>query len=435
MSKATIILAAGNGTRMKSNISKTLHKIAGKSLISYIIKAAVQSYTDEIIIVTGPEDIALIEEVRSISTNVKFAYQNEKLGTGHAAKIGLELVSNTVDKIQILYGDTPLIKSETLIRLSHSLQKADLSILGFYTENPTNYGRLIAKEQSLLKIVEELEASDEEKKIKLCNSGILSCKANIFKNLLNMINNNNSKQEYYLTDIIGFANKLSHQCNFIETEEMEVLGINSKDQLALVEQIKQNQLRRQLLDQGVTLIAPETIFLTDDIKIGKDTIIHPNVVFGDKVEIGNNVEILSFSHIEHSKIEDNSKIGPFARLRSDNIIGPNCKIGNFVEIKNSSLEENVKASHLAYLGDSNIGKKVNIGAGTITCNYDGKKKSTTSIGDNSFIGSNTSLVAPLTIGKNTLVGAGSTITKNVPDNSWAIARAKQAIIENKNVDN
>mgnify|MGYP003337952670 CR=1 FL=1 len=295
------------------------------------------------------------------------------------------------------------------------------------------YGRLVIdKKGDLQKIIEFKDANYQEKEITLCNSGIMAFRGDKIHDLINKIDNKNNSQEYYLTDIVDIALKQNLKVGYSIIDEKEVIGVNSKLELSIVENIKQQQLRHKLMQDGVTLIDPNSVFLSHDVKIGQDCIIEPNVTLGIGVEIGNNVTIKSFSYIEQSKISDNCNIGPFARLRPESEIGDNCKIGNFVEIKKSQISQNTNISHLSYVGDSVVGQNCNIGAGTITCNYDGLKKHQTKIGDNSFIGSNCSLIAPLNIADNCLIGAGSVVTKNTENGDLVIARSKQINIKNGN---
>ncbi len=433
-SLSIIILAAGKGTRMKSTLPKVLHKVAGREMINLVIDSAKQLKPKNITIVVS-EDVLefkdrIINEHPSIKIN--FIVQQEKLGTGHAVKIALEKIKKDIaQKCLILYGDTPLLSSKNIQNIADKLSDSQLCIAAFNCFENNMYGRLVVdKQQNLLKIVEFKDANFQEKQITLCNSGILGVAGTNIFDLVSQIKNNNNSKEYYLTDIVGIAKSQNLKIGYNIIDEQEVLGVNSKFELSKVEAIKQKQLRQKMMDSGVTIIDPNSVFFSFDTKIGQDCIIYPQVFFGNGVEIGNNVEIKSFCHLENTKIGHNSAIGPYARIRPQVDIGNNCKIGNFVEIKKSQIADNVKINHLSYVGDCEIGENSNIGAGTITCNYDGVNKYKTKIGKNSFIGSNCALIAPVTIADNCLIGAGSTINKNVEDGDLAIARSKQVNIKN-----
>ncbi|MFM8185961.1 MAG: bifunctional UDP-N-acetylglucosamine diphosphorylase/glucosamine-1-phosphate N-acetyltransferase GlmU, partial [Alphaproteobacteria bacterium] len=334
-------------------------------------------------------------------------------------------------KVLILYGDTPLISAETLKKMLEKLQNNSVCILGFDDDEPNNYGRLVINDEGNLdKIVEFKDANETERKIALCNSGVIGVDGEILPHLLSQINNDNVAGEYYLTDIVAIANSQGLRCTFIKTHKNEVLGVNSRVELANLETIKQKQIRQKMMENGVTLISPKTVHFNYDTIVANDFTIHPNVVFGAKVKIESGVEIKSFCHIEDAEIKSQSIIGPFARIRPGTTINKNVHIGNFVEIKKSQIGEGTKINHLSYIGDSIIGTNSNIGAGTITCNYDGFNKYQTIIGDNVFIGSNTALVAPIIIEANAIIGAGSVITKNVTENDLALTRSEQRNISN-----
>ncbi len=431
-----IILAAGKGTRMKSNLPKVLHKVAGRSMIDLVIDSAKNLQPKNITIVSSQDVLDLKQDQISNQNNqnIKYVLQQDKLGTGHAVKIALEdLKQNIADKYLVLYGDTPLISSDTIKEIADKLDDFNVCVAAFKCNQANMYGRLVIdKKGDLQKIIEFKDANYQEKEITLCNSGIMAFRGDKIHDLINKIDNKNNSQEYYLTDIVDIALKQNLKVGYSVIDEEEVIGVNSKLELSIVENIKQQKLRHKLMQDGVTLIDPNSIFLSYDVKIGQDCIIEPNVTLGIGVEIGNNVTIKSFSYIEQSKISDNCNIGPFARLRPESEIGDNCKIGNFVEIKKSQISQNTNISHLSYVGDSVVGQNCNIGAGTITCNYDGLKKHQTKIGDNSFIGSNCSLIAPLNIADNCLIGAGSVVTKNTENGDLVIARSKQINIKNGN---
>ena len=433
-STSIIILAAGKGTRMKSKLPKVLHKVAGREMINLVIDSAKTINPKNITIVVSQDILSLQDQIQQQHKDVelKFVLQEEKLGTGHAVKIALEEINQNIgDRCLVLYGDTPLLSSDTILKMSQKISECDICIAAFDCFENNMYGRLVTdNNDNLLKIVEFKDANEQEKQISLCNSGIMAINGHKLQDLVSQISNDNSAQEYYLTDLVRIAEEKNLRNSFININSDEVLGVNSKIELAAVEKIKQQQLRRNMMESGVTLIDPDSTYFAFDTKIAQDCIIYPNVFFGAGVTIGNNNEIKSFSHLENCQIGNNCKIGPMSRIRPDTNIDDDCKIGNFVEIKKSKLGKNVKISHLSYIGDSEIDENSNIGAGTITCNYDGQKKFKTKIGKNSFIGSNCSLIAPIEIGDNCLIGAGSTINSNVENGDLAIGRSKQVNIKN-----
>ncbi len=427
---SVLILAAGKGTRMKSNLPKVMHKVANREMLNMVIDEAKSLSPKNITIVVSEEMQNFQDNIIKEHTEVKISFiiQKERKGTAHAVLIGLEKLENLGDKLLILYGDTPLISSITLQKMVEKLEKVPLCILGFKDKSVNSYGRLITdKEGQLKKIVEFKDATTEEKEITLCNSGVISVDGKEIKNLLNKVENQNAAGEFYLTDIVGVAYQVGLKCAFIKTQKEEVLGVNSRLELSKVEAIKQNQIRNKMLKNGVTMVDPTSVYFAFDTQIANDVIIHPQVVFGLRVKIDQNAEIKSFCHIEGAEISENVVVGPFARIRPETIIGKNSRIGNFVEIKKSNIEANGKVNHLSYIGDTDVGQNTNIGAGTITCNYDGYNKFRTKIGKNVFIGSNSALVAPLEIGDEVVIGAGSVITKNVDDGDLAVSRSKQIV--------
>jgi bifunctional UDP-N-acetylglucosamine pyrophosphorylase/glucosamine-1-phosphate N-acetyltransferase len=428
---AVIILAAGMGTRMKSDKPKVMHPIAGHSMIAHLLKTVEKLNPEKVVVVIGPN----MEDVKKQVAPYPTVEQKERLGTAHAVMQAREILDHFTGIILILYGDTPLLSFETLEillkrRIRHLQPPPSIVLLGFTPKNPAEYGRLIIGGEGLKAIVEYKDASIEQRKIKLCNSGVMAIEGTKIWSLLERIDNKNAKNEYYLTDIISLARQDGLTCDYVTGSEEELLGINSREELAVAESVLQKRLRQIAMSQGATLIDPSSVYLSWDTQIGRDVMIEPNVYFGPGVVIGDNVEIRSYSHIVGAHIESGSVIGPFARIRPQSVIGKNSHIGNFVEIKNASLANNVKANHLSYLGDCSIGQKTNIGAGTITCNYDGYNKFRTIIGDEVFIGSNSSLIAPLTIGEGALIAAGSVISKDVVPHSLAIERSQQIDISN-----
>ncbi len=423
---ACVILAAGKGTRMKSALPKVMHKLAGFSLISHVIDAISPLSPEKTVVVIAEHMDSVKKNVADIDGQAKFVIQTEQLGTGHAVRSTKAELGGYTGKVLILCGDTPLIKTETLEKLLEASQSAEIVVLGMRLANPYGYGRLLVDAGGQLEeIIEERDATPEQKSINLCNSGIIAVSGKYLFSLLDKLTNNNNAGEYYLTDIIALADDAGLHCHVVEADESELSGINTRTQLAKAEEVMQWRLREKAMAEGVTMIDPASVFLRADTKIAPDVIIHPQVIFGDNVVVEPDVEIRSFSHIEGAQIKSGAIIGPFARLRTGSIIGKNAHIGNFVELKNTRLGDGAKANHLSYVGDSEVGEKANIGAGTITCNYDGANKHKTIIGTGAFIGSNSSLVAPVSIGAGAVIGAGSVITQDVPDNSLALERSQQ----------
>lgn len=424
-----IILAAGLGTRMKSSKPKVLHEIAGLSMLETLVNTLRNDTNfDKIVIVTGDDTPEITDTIKDFP----IAIQKERLGTAHAVLAAKEHFKNFDGNIFVFFGDTPLITSKTIKKVQNIMeenQELAATFLGFIPQDTAKYGRFITNSDSLEAIVEHADATEEQRKINLCNSGVAAINGTNALTLLEQVSNNNSKGEYYLTDIVAIAKQSELKCSYAIGDEEEFLGINSKLELAKAEEIIQNQLRKQAMENGVTLIDPTTTFFSYDTKIGKDVVIEPNVFFGKGVTIGNNVRIKAFSHIEGATITGNSDIGPFARLRPGAEIQEAARIGNFVEVKKSTIEKGAKVNHLTYIGDARVGEDANIGAGTITCNYDGYNKSHTDIGKNAFIGSNSALVAPVKIGDGAIIGAGSTITSEVEKDTLSVTRAKNRNIK------
>jgi bifunctional UDP-N-acetylglucosamine pyrophosphorylase/glucosamine-1-phosphate N-acetyltransferase len=427
MNISVIILAAGKSSRMKSSLPKILHKIAALPMINYVINNAKSIKAKEIITVVSGNSEQLQQHIFTLDKNIKFAIQEKQCGTADAVRCGLKISADS-DITLILYADTPLITTETIQNLIGHLKKdSSLCLLGFRAGTDNEYGRLITKDDQLLKIVEYKEASKQQKMIDLCNSGVIAIKTKLLNQLIGQINNNNSKGEYYFTDIIALAVEDGHKASFIEADEDEVLGINNRAELAMAEAVMQSILCENFLHNGVTIIDPNSVYFAYDTKIEPDVTIHPFVTMGPDVIIETGTEIKSFSHIEGAHIKNNSIIGPYARIRPGTVINRGAHIGNFVEIKNSDIGQSAKINHLSYIGDAKVGDGSNIGAGTITCNYDGFNKHTTQIGSHVFVGSNSTLIAPITIEDDVYVAAGSVINKNVPKNALAIARANMDI--------
>ena len=429
---------------MLSQKAKVLQVLGGRTMLDHVMTTA-NKVTDKISVVVGFDKEGVEEEIREIGINADIYLQKEQIGTADAVKTALNDI-NENEKILILYGDVPLIKEETLKKLCN--QESDLSILTTNLESPTGYGRAIKdKENNVLGIIEEKDADLEQKKIKEIFTGILVAKGGILKKHIPEIDDNNSAKEFYLTDLIGIAHKNGFKINTLSSLNEETSGANNRSEQEELEKTLRIMKSDDLLTNGATLLDKSRVDVRGEVKIGADCVIDINVIFEGDVELGNNVEIgantilcdtkigddtkiLPFSHIVASEIGANCSIGPYARLREGSVIMDGARIGNFVETKKTRLGRDSKANHFTYLGDAEIGNEVNIGAGTITCNYDGKDKHKTNIGDNSFVGTNSSLVAPVTVGKNAYVGAGSTITKDIPDNALGVERAKQKNKEN-----
>ncbi|KRP95947.1 bifunctional N-acetylglucosamine-1-phosphate uridyltransferase/glucosamine-1-phosphate acetyltransferase [Bradyrhizobium pachyrhizi] len=426
----TVVLAAGEGTRMRSSLPKVLHPVAGQPLLAHVLNAAASGEGSQLAVVIGPDHEAVANEVRRVRPDAQTFVQRERLGTAHAVLAAREAIARSADDLLIAFGDTPLISAETFARMRAPLRDgAALAVLGFHAADPTGYGRLVVENGRLVAIREQADASAEERKIALCNAGVMAFDGKKALAIIEKIGNANAKGEYYLTDAVGIVRELGLEAVVIETSEDEVRGINTKAQLAEAEAVMQARLRNQALEAGVTLIAPETVYLAADTKFGKDVTIEPFVVIGPGVSIDDGAVIHSFSHITQATIGKKVELGPYARLRPGTSLGDGVKIGNFVETKGSRLEAGVKVNHLSYVGDAHVGANSNLGAGTITCNYDGFLKHKTLIGEGAFIGTNTSLVAPVTIGKGAYIGSGSVITRDVPDDAMALERSEQSIRE------
>lgn len=423
---ACIILAAGSGSRMKSDIPKPMHEIARKPMVMHVIDACKSLGADKIVTVIAP-DMKSMEE--TVSEHSDIAYQQVANGTGGAVLAARDVLQDFDGDILVVFGDTPLVRAETLqkiIDMRRTDDKTGVVFSGFVANDPTGYGRMDVDEDGCLSaIIEHKDANEAQRAITLCNGGIMCADGRHLFKWLNGINNDNAQGEYYLTSVPQIASQDGRITRVCEISEQETAGVNSRADLAYVEGLLQKNLRRKHMDNGVTLVAPETVTFCADTIIERDVVIHPHVVFGPEVVINSDVTIHPFSHIEGATVHSGASIGPYARLRPGADIGPNAKVGNFVELKKTKLGAGSKASHLTYLGDAIIGSNVNIGAGTITCNYDGYNKFETHIADGAFVGSNTALVAPVHIGKGAIIAAGSTVTSNVDDEALALARAYQ----------
>jgi bifunctional UDP-N-acetylglucosamine pyrophosphorylase / glucosamine-1-phosphate N-acetyltransferase len=423
---ALIVLAAGKGTRMKSELPKVMHKVAGRSLLGHVLTAAKGLQPKLAVVVVGPEMEAVGAEARRFLPNSSLAIQQERKGTAHAVSMARDALAAFQGTVLVLYADVPLISAASIQALASKIDDANpVAVLGFEAANPRGYGRLIKTASgSIGAIREELDASVAEKAITLCNSGIIAAKSDVLWKHLAEVRDDNAKKEFYLTDLIELVARSGAGVGLVTCSEAEVAGVNDRLQLAGIEAELQAQYRRNAMLAGATLVAPDTVYFSADTRIGTDVAVEPNVFFGPGVTIGDNVQIFANSHIEGTTIGNGAKIGPFARLRPGAEIGEEAHIGNFVEVKKAVIGKGAKANHLTYIGDARVGAGSNIGAGTITCNYDGYEKHLTDIGAKVFVGSNTALVAPVKIGDGANIAAGSVITADVPADSLAITRSE-----------
>lgn len=420
---AAVILAAGMGTRMKSALPKVLHPVAGRPMIHHVVAAARASGADRLVAVLSPGLSAVADSLPGVAV----AIQDPPLGTGHAVACALPALDGFAGGVLVLFGDTPLVEAETLLRLRRALEAPDVAVavLGFRPAEPGAYGRLVTDGEGRLEaIVEAKDASPAQLKIGLCNAGVMAIDGRRISDLVSRIGNDNAKKEYYLTDIVALARADGLDAVVVEGAADEVLGVNSRVELAEAEAICQARLRRRHMEAGVTFEDPASVRLQADTVLGRDVTVGPQVVFGPGARIGDDVRINAFCHIEGAEVAPKAIIGPFARLRPGARVGAGAHVGNFVELKNAVLGEGAKANHLSYLGDAEVGPGANIGAGTITCNYDGFNKSKTLIGAGAFIGSNSALVAPVAVGDGAIVGAGSVVVEDVAADTLYIERAK-----------
>lgn len=426
-STAIIVLAAGQGTRMRSTLPKVLHRVAGRSMLGHVLSAAGALKPRRAVVVTGPDMPAVEHEARRFMPDVHLSVQQEREGTAHAVGFARHALADFAGVTLVLYGDVPLVRAETLKRLAREVTAdTSLVILAFEAADPKGYGRLILDADGRVRAIrEEKDASDEEKRITLCNSGIIAIDNARLWELLPRIGNANAQGEYYLTDIVELAAKAGHEVRHVRCDEREVMGVNDRAQLATAEREMQLRLRAEVMAGGVTLTDPDSVFLSADTEIASDVLIEPWVFIGPGVSIGEGAVIRAHSYLEEAVVGPGAQIGPFARLRPGADIRETAKVGNFVEVKKATIEEGAKVNHFTYIGDARVGAGANIGAGTITCNYDGVAKHFTDIGKGAFIGSNSSLVAPLTIGEGAYVGSGSVITKDVAPGALAVARGRQ----------
>jgi bifunctional UDP-N-acetylglucosamine pyrophosphorylase/glucosamine-1-phosphate N-acetyltransferase len=422
-----VVLAAGEGTRMRSGRPKVLHELAGRSMLAHVLAAVREAGATRVAVVIGPDRADVGREAERALPGVEIVVQRDRLGTAHAVLAARAALERGADDVIVAFGDTPLIKPSTFTTLRKPLGDGALvSVLGFEARDPSGYGRLVREGDRLLAIREHRDASEAERAITLCNAGLMGLSGAHALRILDGIGNANAKGEYYLTDAVEVVAAMGAEVVAVVADEDDVLGINDRVQLAGAEAILQGRLRRQAMENGATLVGPETVFLCADSRIGKDVLIEPHVVFGPGVVIEDGVTIHAFSHLEGARVASGASVGPFARLRPGAYLQNGAKVGNFVEIKNAAVGEGAKVSHLTYLGDAEVGPHANIGAGTITCNYDGFFKHRTTIGEGAFVGSNSALVAPVTIGAGAYVGSGSVVTEDVPIDALAVARGRQA---------
>ena len=425
--RAAIILAAGQGTRMRSSLPKVLHQVGGRPMVDWSVALARNTGCERIVVVCSPDGRAVQAHIEATLGANAIAIQDPPLGTGHAVLAAKDALAGYSGELVVLYGDTPLIPTEAVEALFGELDNgASVGVLGFEAEAPGAYGRLITDAAGNLDaIVEANEANPEQLAVSFCNSGVMAASAETMFDLLGKVTNENAKGEYYLTDIVGLARAEGKRCRAVACDEADVLGVNSRVELAQAERAFQDKTRHDFLAAGVTMTAPETVFFSHDTQIENDVIVEPGVVFAPGVSVRTGSRIRAFSHLESASVAENCEIGPYARLRPGTELERGVKVGNFVEVKKTRMGEGAKANHLAYLGDGDIGAGANIGAGTIFCNYDGFLKYTTKVGAGAFVGSNSSLVAPVTIGDGAYVGSGSVVTKDVSPNGLAVARGRQ----------
>jgi bifunctional UDP-N-acetylglucosamine pyrophosphorylase/glucosamine-1-phosphate N-acetyltransferase len=425
METALIILAAGMGTRMNSDLPKVLHEIAGAPMLAHAMRAGAALEPARIVVVTGHGGEAVAATARDWDERAEIAVQAEQLGTGHAVAQAGPLLGSFSGDAYVLYGDTPFISAGTLERMREARAGHDVVILGFEAQDPGRYGRLVMEGAELARIVEFAEASEAEKAITLCNSGVVCADSATLFELIAAVKNDNAKGEYYLTDIVEIARARGLSATAVACDEAETMGINSRAELAAAEAAFQSRARAAALEDGVTLTAPETVHFAFDTVVGRDAIIEPNVVFGPDVTVESGARIRAFSHLEGAHVSRGGVIGPYARLRPGAELAEDVRIGNFVEVKAARIDRGAKVNHLSYIGDAEIGEETNIGAGTITCNYDGVFKHRTRLGARVFIGSNTMLVAPVSVGDDAMTASGSVITEDVEPGALALGRAKQ----------
>jgi bifunctional UDP-N-acetylglucosamine pyrophosphorylase / glucosamine-1-phosphate N-acetyltransferase len=426
MKTLAVVLAAGQGTRMRSNLPKVLHAVAGRTMIGHVLAAVGESVASAAAVVVGPDRDDVADEARRIFPGSTIHVQMHRLGTAHAVLHAEADIAAGYDVVVVLYADTPLVQPETITQLRDAVAGgAAVAALGFEAEDPTGYGRFIMQGETLTAIREHKDASEAERKVALCNAGLMALDGRKALEILGKIGNSNAQKEFYLTDAVEIARSMGLKTVAVTAPEEEVMGVDDRMKLSVAEGIMQQRLRDNAMRNGATLIDPASTFFSYDTKIGSDVIVEPNVFFGTQVSVANNAVIHASCHIEGAAIGEGVHVGPFARLRPGARLAAKSKVGNFCEVKNADVGEGAKINHLTYIGDATIGANANIGAGTITCNYDGYFKYQTIIGRGAFVGSNSSLVAPVSIGDGAYVGSGSVVTRDVPANALALTRAEQ----------
>ena len=425
MAVQLILLAAGQGKRMLSDHPKVLHEIGGLPLFAHALSSASAMTIETKVLVAGHGADQVEKAAKAIDPDINVVRQDAQLGTAHAVRCAQPLLANAGGDTVVLYGDTPFISPDTLELMQHARSTHDVVILGFEAADPARYGRLVMDGPDLTRIVEYKDATDAERAINLCNSGVVMADTKLLMLLVSEVKDNNAANEFYLTDIVEIARQKGLSATVVKCDEAETLGVNSRKDLAQAERAFQDKMRATALANGVTLVAPETVYFAHDTVLGRDAIVEPNVIFGAGATVETGARIRAFSHIEGAHIGTGATVGPFARLRPGAELANNTHVGNFVEIKNALIDEGAKINHLSYIGDAKVGKVTNIGAGTITCNYDGVFKHQTVIGDKVFIGSSTMLVAPVKVGDEAMTASGSVITRDVPEGDLAVARGRQ----------
>ncbi|MBK5923002.1 UDP-N-acetylglucosamine diphosphorylase/glucosamine-1-phosphate N-acetyltransferase [Rhodovulum sulfidophilum] len=427
MPTALILLAAGQGNRMMSDRAKVLHEVAGAPLLAHAMAAGRALDPARTVVVTGHQAEAVRAAALDIDPEVAVSEQTERLGTGHAVAQARPALEGFSGDAIVLYGDTPFIRPETLEAMAAARARHAVVVLGFHAADPKRYGRLVMAGETLDRIVEYNDATEDERALTLCNSGVITADCATLFELIGALSNDNAAGEYYLTDVVGLARARRLSAGVVICDEAETLGVNSRTDLAAAEAAFQARARAEALENGVTLVAPETVFFAFDTVIGRDAVIEPNVIFGPDVTVESGARIRAFSHLEGCHVSRGAVVGPFARLRPGAELAEDVRVGNFVEIKNAQVAEGAKVNHLTYIGDATIGEQANIGAGTVTCNYDGVFKHRTEIGAHAFIGSDTMLVAPVRIGAHAMTASGSVITSDVPEDALALGRARQQV--------
>ena len=432
MPTALIVLAAGEGTRMRSELPKVLHEVAGAPLISHALAAGEALAPQRTVVVAGHGADLVRLAVQAEAPGADVVIQRERRGTAHAVAQARAPLEGFAGDALVIYGDTPFIRPRTLERMAEARGGgADVVVLGFEAENPGRYGRLIVEDGRLVRIVEHADARADERAVRLCNSGVVMAQAEALWSMLDEVRDDNASGEYYLTDVVGVATARGLRAEVVVCDEAETLGVNSRADLASAEASFQDAARLRMLEEGVTLTAPATVHFSLDTILGRDAVVEPHVVFGPGVRVEGGARVRAFSHLEGCVVEAGAVVGPYARVRPGTRVGPGARIGNFVEVKAAEIGAGAKVNHLSYVGDAHVGARANLGAGTVTCNYDGVSKHRTVIGADAFVGSSTMLVAPVTVGAHALTGSGSVITRDVPAGALAVGRARQRTIPDR----